>query len=412
MLLRIAFAFLRALGTGFLLCLFLLQNAAASPFEETVRILENNTSFHWGRDCLVWIVHYPEDLVDPWVDSEASRAGMTESERAAYKKNFVSELSMGEAEPFLFTVHAFGPRSFSFAPVSETIALVTAEGKRIQPARYDKKLDQPITGVVQGLIFFPKQKGRKFSVAVQGMGVYDERLFAFGDAPGEELFVSAPVGAEPDVVIVDLPPAPAAPKNQNKTPAPRKEVPKAPIQRPSETPEPSTPSPVPPVPPAPPAREEPRAGETRADARGAAPELKEPENSQSMAEFVEALRAGRGKKPEGAKEETNAQDTGNAYISREKAVKDFLGLWLKNDYGNMYAMLSELSRKSFTREAFGLELEKAADFKAALRDGYTIDWQDNDRAKVVAVRRVLLIRSLTSRVLGVAREGSAWKIVW
>ena len=78
----------------------------------------------------------------------------------------------------------------------------------------------------------------------------------------------------------------------------------------------------------------------------------------------------------------------------------------------MYSMLSESSQKSFTREAFESELRKAADFRAALRDGYTLDWLGTERAKVVAAKRLLLIRTLVSRTLGVAREGSAWKIVW
>ncbi|MDR1049206.1 MAG: hypothetical protein LBL51_05570, partial [Synergistaceae bacterium] len=44
--------------------------AFANAFEETVRILEDRTVFHWGRDCLVWVVHYPEEIVEPWVESE------------------------------------------------------------------------------------------------------------------------------------------------------------------------------------------------------------------------------------------------------------------------------------------------------------------------------------------------------
>ncbi|MDR1650009.1 MAG: hypothetical protein LBR71_07080, partial [Synergistaceae bacterium] len=155
-------------------------NALANPFEDTIGILEDRTVFHWGRNCLVWIVHYPEELVEPWVEAEAGRVGMTDSERETYRKGFVSELSIGEREPFLFTVYAFGPRPLSFSPLSEKVALVTPDGKRVKPVRYDKALDQPINGIAQGLLFFPKQKGREFAVAVQGMGVHDERLFSFG----------------------------------------------------------------------------------------------------------------------------------------------------------------------------------------------------------------------------------------
>jgi hypothetical protein len=78
----------------------------------------------------------------------------------------------------------------------------------------------------------------------------------------------------------------------------------------------------------------------------------------------------------------------------------------------MYSMLSESSQKLFSKETFESELRKASDFRGALRDGYTIDWLGVERAKIVAAKRVLLIRSLVSRTLGVVREGSNWKIVW
>ena len=51
------------------------------PFNETIRILERWTSAHWGRDCFVWVVHYPRDLVEPYVESEAIKNNMTDSER-------------------------------------------------------------------------------------------------------------------------------------------------------------------------------------------------------------------------------------------------------------------------------------------------------------------------------------------
>jgi hypothetical protein len=385
-------------------------NALANPFEDTIGILENRTVFHWGRDCLIWIVHYPEELVDPWVEAEAGRSGMTDSEREEYRKGFVSELSIGSREPFLFNVYAFGPRPLDFSPFQEKVVLVTSDGERVKPVRYDQALDRPVSGIVQGLVFFPKQKDRNFAVAVQGMGVHDERLFSFGDAPGEMLSFS-PGGAldaqteekesESEVIVLELPPKPAP------QPA-RAAVPKE-IERPPLPPSPPPPS-APPVPPAP-----------------AAPEIAiiEPEE-QSMAEFVEAMRSGGANaaapekeaevKAESAKteqESTAGSDMpDSAYVSREKTVRDFLSLWTKNDPDAMYSMLSDSSRKLFSKETFTSDLRKAADFRAALRDGYTLEWLGTERARVTAVKRILLIRALVSRTLGVVREGSAWKIVW
>ena len=99
-----------------------------NPLGETIQVLEQWTAAHWGRDCFVWIVYYPEDLVEPWIEAEALRVGMSEPERRAYRDTFVSELRIGKAEPFLVTVYSFGARPINFAPVSDNILLVTTSG--------------------------------------------------------------------------------------------------------------------------------------------------------------------------------------------------------------------------------------------------------------------------------------------
>ena len=380
--------YFRALG----LCILLgcSRSAFANPFQETIRILENQTSFHWGRDCLVWIVHYPEELVEPWVESEAGRTGMTESDRKAYRDKFVAELSLGKAEPFLFTVYAFGPRALSFSPFSEKIALVTEDGERFKPIRYDRALDQSITGIVQGLVFFPKQNDDNFAISVQGMGVYDERIFAFSGQPAYpqgDLIAEAPSPGESEIVIVELPPAPKT-SPPKPTASPQQQAPKQ-IERPQT--------------PAAPRKEEPVVV------------VIEPEETESMEDFVKALRAEKPPADESApttEREADPQDPENAYVSRERTVRTFLDLWMKHDPGTMYSMLSESSQKLFSRETFESELRKSADFRAALKDGYTLEWLGAERAKIVAAKRILLIRTLVSRTLGVAREGSTWKIVW
>ncbi|MDR3231927.1 MAG: hypothetical protein LBT65_10850 [Synergistaceae bacterium] len=374
--------------------------AFAGPFEETIQILERQTSFHWGRDCLVWVVHYPEDLVDPWVDAEAGRAGMTESERQSYKEGFVSELSIGKTEPFLFTVYAFGPRPLSFAPLSEKAALVTPEGKRVKPLRYDRVLDQPINGIAQGLVFFPKQDAEGYVLAVRGMGVYDERIFAF-DRSVEALEPANEPDGDSEVVVVELPPAP------KKTPAASSGSgnPRAGNAKP----EPASPKVIERSAPTPPTIEHP----TPPQPQGPEIVVTEPE-SESMADFVAAMRRGGAEKK--AEENSPSPDAGSpgdsAYVSREKTIRDFLDLWMAQDSEKMYAMLSSASQELFSRENFDAELRKGADFRAALRDGYRVDWTSPERAKIVAIKRVLLIRTVASRTLGVAREGAAWKIVW
>ncbi|MCL2008959.1 MAG: hypothetical protein FWG71_00245 [Synergistaceae bacterium] len=341
--------------------------AYANSFEDTIRILEDRTAFHWGRDCFVWVVHYSEHLVDPWVESEAGRVGMTAPERAAYKESFISDLSIGQAEPVLVTVHAFGVRPLDFSPFSEKISLVTRSGERVKPERYDRILDQPLSGVVQGLVFFPKQSDADFAIAIRGLGVYDERIFSFaGDAfSGSEALVPEPE-EEAEIVVVELPPAPARSSTTASRPQTR-----------------SAPQPPPPPPPPPPPLEPVRTPEPAEESV----EPEEPEISASEPEDV-------------------------AYSSREQVLRTFLTLWIKFDPEEMYSMLSDSSRKQFSLRTFEAELRRSQDFRSALRDGYTIDWTDTERGRVVAVKRILIIRTLLSRTFGVIREDSDWKIVW
>ena len=372
----------------------------ANPFGETIRVLEQWTVSHWGRDCFVWIVYYPKELIEPWVEAEALRVGMSEAERRAYRDTFVSELRMDEAEPFLVSVYSFGARPVSLAPVSDNILLVTAAGERVRPVRYDTNLDQPLRGLVQGLVFFPKQRDTDFAVAVKGMGGYDERLFSFAPAAslggwdGE----ADPSPEETRTVVVELPKKPA-PKRVSVRPV----QPPKPAEHPAVpmAPPPSAPRPIPPL---------------------------LAEDSGDMALFVESVRdrgasldrgeADRTDKKESASPETleapekpekNAQ---SAYVSREQVLRRFLTLWADNRPDEMYAMLSAESRKMLSSENFARETAKAADFRAGLKDGYRIDWVGEERARVITDRRFLMFRSLVVRTLGVTREGSSWKIVW
>ncbi len=170
-----------------LLVLFAAPAAGSDAIGEATAILERWTSFHWGRDCLVWIVHYPEELVDPWVDSEAARGGMSEGEREEYRKAFVSELRIGDTEPFLVTIYAFGPRPLDFGGFASSVRLVTKNGDAVPPLSYEGKFDQPVSGIVQGLVFFPKQRDKEFSVAMRRLGVVEEQLFSFGGEGPEAL---------------------------------------------------------------------------------------------------------------------------------------------------------------------------------------------------------------------------------
>ena len=354
------------------------HGAEMTAFDQTIRILERWTSSHWGQDCFVWVVHYPEELAGPWAESEAIRSGMSEAEQERFRENFVSELQLKTSETFLVSVYSFGARPVNLNPVRDNVSLLSATGERIKPVKYDGSLDNPSAGVVQGLVFFPKQTNKDYVIGVRGMG-RTERIFSF--APPE---TPPPVSPQkPDVVVVNVPPR-----------KPRKPVP-IPVKKPT----PPAPPPIPPKPIKPIFQQE----------------------SSDMAEFVKSVKERGNDSQKDTRKDTPPptqspkprDNIDSAYTSRETVLRRFLNLWADGSYGEMYDMLSEASKKVISPENFAKEAGKASDIRAGVKGGdFRIDWVGDERAKVITVRKTLVFRTVSTRTLGVRREGSSWRVVW
>ncbi|MBR1602069.1 MAG: hypothetical protein IJ667_01345 [Synergistaceae bacterium] len=382
-----------------------------SPFDETIRILERWTAAHWGRDCYVWIVHYPAEIAEPWASAEALKIGMSESEAEAYKNKFISDLQLNESETFLLNIYSFGARPVNISPIADNVALVTASGQRVKPTRYDSSLDYISSGIVQGLIFFPKQNNQDYAIAIKGLGVHDERLFSF-TTPNYNLPVAAAAPEaeavkEPEIIVVDIP---KANNNKNKNNKANSRVVKVnnannnaqrTVERVNEAENIAPPAPV-------------------QQARREVPPLFA-ETSQDMSEFVKSAKEPRAIKQAQANSSNNNKsqrsinnniNNENNYVSREYVLKNFLRLWSENKPREMYDMLAESSKKLISRENFAKEIAKSSDFRAMLKGDYRIDWIGEERAKIVGDKRVLMFKTLMSRTLGVVRENSSWKVVW
>ena len=375
--LRVLLLALMIIGAGNFLPSY---SAELSPAENTIRILERWTCSHWGQDCFVWVVHYPEEIADAWTESEAVRTGMNASERERYRRNFVSELELEKSETFLVSVYSFGARPVNLSPVRDNVSLFTASGERIKPTRYDSSLDNPSGGVVQGLVFFPKQPNKDYVIGIRGMDS-KERVFSFEtvNSPAPE-----PAKKNDNVVVVNLP------KKKSK------QTPVVPAKKKQE------PVPPPPVPhkPIPPIFQE---------------------SSKDIAEFVRSIHE-RGNNS-AKKDDAVSQDkpvvaqarpanVDNSYVSKESVLRKFLALWSDNRHSEMYDMLNEASRRNISRENFAKEIRKDSAFREGLRADYRIDWIGEERAKVITTRKTLVFKSVVTRTLGIMREGSSWRVIW
>ena len=366
--------------TGFL-------TPAHARTDEALKILERWTSTHWGENCFMWVVHYPEEIVNAWVDLEAERSGMSEAQKLSYKNQFVSELQIYKSETFLLSIYSFGRQPVNLTPVRDNIALINSDGVRIKPTKYNSTLDNPNFGVVQGLIFFPKQPDKNFVLSVKNIAD-DERIFAF-EPPELPPVEKQEKKREPEVVVVNLPKKKAKPEK-------KKELEFAP--------------PPPPVTPA----------------RPITPIFQD--NSSEMEDFVNSMLKKNNNnnfsndKKANAKPKSNSipaknppsftSNQDNAYISREHLLRRFLKMWADNNPIEMYELLSAQSQKNISRENFVKEINKSNDMREGLKGDYRIDWIGEERAKVIVTRKNLVFKSLSARTLGVTREGSSWKIVW
>ena len=366
--------------TGFL-------TPAHARTDEALKILERWTSTHWGENCFMWVVHYPEEIVNAWVDLEAERSGMSEAQKLSYKNQFVSELQIYKSETFLLSIYSFGRQPVNLTPVRDNIALINSDGVRIKPTKYNSTLDNPNFGVVQGLIFFPKQPDKNFVLSVKNIAD-DERIFAF-EPPELHPVEKQEKKREPEVVVVNLPKKKAKPEK-------KKELEFAP--------------PPPPVTPA----------------RPITPIFQD--NSSEMEDFVNSMLKKNNNnnlsndKKANAKPKSNSipaknppsftSNQDNAYISREHLLRRFLKMWADNNPIEMYELLSAQSQKNISRENFVKEINKSNDMREGLKGDYRIDWIGEERAKVIVTRKNLVFKSLSARTLGVTREGSSWKIVW
>lgn len=376
----------RLLPLSLCLCLFAATVVSAQePALEVARILDAWTSFRWGQDCLVWVVHYPQELVDPWVRVEGSRQGFSPYEMETSAQSFRKSLRMDEALAFLLSVYNFGSRPVQLGPVEKRLFLELPDGRRIAPLSFEERLASPIEGLVQGLVFFPRQE-EAFSLVLTGLGPAPETRFDFAGRVS---------GGEIEELVVELPPLPQEPQKAPSPPdpvvAPSPAVASPPVGEPSTTSDPAFEPPPPflllPSDPLP----------LKTEATVAAPDEEVPPVVASE-EPLEVPAA------EVAEKEP-------PFRSREETLETFLRLWSAGETGPLYRLLSDESRLLVSEETFAREALSRS-FRLSLRDGYRTTWLDENKVKVTAAQKLVFVRVLQSETFRLVRQEGGWRVVW
>ena len=358
-------------------CLFSwAEEAPANNREDALRILDEWTSLRWGDDNMAWVVHYPDELVDPWIAAEAERRRLRPDQAEAYRKAFTDELRIGAATAVMLSVQAFGPEPIKLAPVSENVVLIDAAGNRIKPMVFEKALDNPLMGLVQGFIYFPKQSDKNFRIAVKGLKGEGETLFAF-NAPEAGGFITTTAAAKPPEttasqgkeVIVRIPSTkPEKPPETPKEPEPEFSLVEAEVFQPTH-----------------PADAPPGIGGALGDAGEEAftlPPVQEPQYPTSP----------------------------TVKLAPKQVLDIYLRAWIAGDTDRMYELLSGESQGKISKELFDREVLTGG-FRAALKSGYKVTWS-GESAKVTVARKILLVRTLESKQINFVLEDGTYRVSW
>ncbi|MDR0616487.1 MAG: hypothetical protein LBG29_06730 [Synergistaceae bacterium] len=355
-------------------------SAYADDRGDALALLDKWTSFRWGDDNLTWVVHYTDEFAELWVKSEAARQRMTPVQEDAYRKSFTGELRTGDAAAILLSVHAFGQGPLSLAPLAKNISLIDQSGRRVSPIAFEKKLDGPLNGLTQGLVFFPKQQGGSFSVAVKGLRRDVETRFSFSDEAG-------------GLIVTAAPSISSAPRMPARTDAPPKEtIVKIPSAKPPRRPEPPK-----------------QPDRAQSSDIAALPEVFPPTKpampEASETAFPEAT-------PEPPADALSPPETAppQQQYRQSQVLDTYLRAWMDGDAGRMYSLLSSESQRRISRELFSREVMSDG-FRRGLRGGYKVEWEDG-AAKVIAARKILFMRTLDSKQINFVEENGSIRVSW
>jgi len=321
-------------------------SAGAAEMEQVNLILDKWTSFHWGEGCFVWLLHYPEEIVDPWTDLQFRGTSPSPGETDKYRNSFRQQLLMDEAEAFLLSIVPFGNRVIDLAPMSEKIFLVQPGGENVPPLSYDEIFDKPMETKTQGLVFFPKQEEESFVIQIRDLGVGNNGIFRFPST--SSLSSSDGTGPEKANKIV--------------------------LMKPGE------------------------------GLQGSSPE--DVSASRTGEDMAEELSPG----SSGSNGQSNSgEDQQLSFDNRDELMISFLDSWIAGNYEKMYSHLSEDSRNRLSLSVFTQDMMQST-FRVILMNGYTLKWTDQYTVEVTGNVDMVMMSRLKTRIFTIVEENDGWKI--
>jgi hypothetical protein len=334
-------------------------------------ILNEWTCVRWGEDNIAWVVHYPEELIEPWIRSEAEKQRMRPDQMEELRKSFSEELRIGSATAFLLSVHAYGASPINLSPLGQNIVLIDSSGRRIKPIVFEKKLDDPISGLMQGFIFFPLQTDQNFSIAMKGLLPTRETNFTFSGAPRGGNSIA--IATAPDAAATFSPDNVSHREVVVKIPTRRVEPPNTPAS-------PTQPEPV-------------------------AIDMSDFGDTGEVFPPTEPVTP-----PSSVLESPEEPEDSTPKLAPKEVLDIYIKAWIDGDGDRMYSLLSTESQNRISRELFTREVTSGG-FRNSLRSGYKVNWV-GDSARVTVAKKILFVRTLETKQINFVTEDGSARVAW
>ncbi len=324
------------------------EEASSGNVEELKRnfidLMNKWASFRWGLSCLVYVLYYDPSILKPWVNLNASLNKWDESEKRSFEDSVKSALQIGKATAFLITIENIGKKPFSISPVSKNLVLEDSKGRKYYPMKLEPQLESPISGKVQGLVFFPKLPKDAGKITLKIKGLPDGPVSFSWSLPSykgerraekhkkviswEELAKSVPSKAEKEKRAVKKEKGKAEvkvvkPKAQIKT-----VVKPTPPQKPNFSKPPVKPKSLPPPPPKP--KKISNKGAKKIPVKLLPLEKKKNSDINLLKRKTEEARI----------------------FDPQKVLVEYIAAWKRKDYKKMYSLLSSKSREKISYSKF------------------------------------------------------------
>ncbi|MDK2871330.1 MAG: hypothetical protein PWQ16_682 [bacterium] len=364
------------------------DSSAVELKKNFVELMNRWVAFRWGLNCIVYVLYYDSSILDPWIELNAKLNGWDDVEKEEFKKSVMEALKVGKYSAFLVTIENLGKEPISLSPFSDKVFLEDSKGRKYKVSSYESQLDSPITGKVQGLVFFPLLSDDASRITFKMLGLPDGEASLSWELKKKEA-VKAVKEEKKELTWEQIMASTPKGKEENKAKKEKIEV---------KVVKPSTKVKTPPKPNLP---ELPKSKKAYPPQGGKSSKVLEQPVSNSTPK-IEINTDNKAIVNELGKKKTASQ-----------IVVEFLEAWKLKEYERMYSMLASPTREKMSLDEFKKLVEEKLPGWLKSGDWKMLPSKEKDgeaRVSLISTIKLGFIRLLESYTFALTLEKEGWKV--